>query len=400
MSAKDIRDAQRIHVDFQESSVPGSSRRGGAGGRQRGERERASEPLTQQQAQPPVQPARVEGGGRRRVIFGSSLTSENTSGPASAAQIPSQSRSQVHTPDPSQANLDPAVLERHAALIHRLESMTPNKPSAVSAVKAAIRGYRSSEASAKDLISTVWAVLDQKLEGTASIINSFVDLLEEEDKKQDLLASWRAFDIEQRRQFPELVPRASSSSGGGYAGIASGRLLNIKHTSSARSSNQSNRRVWDRVAQAAGQPPVNGSAPRNKFPPLQAKAGPAPRVVPGSSAPPTWKQNTPSMSAPAVGAFPSLVASTSRPVSVNRTAPGPGAPPPKINNAMFPELPTATSVRERPPISGNSSLRNILGSKPPPSTAVWNSSSSSSNVDQPGSEAAAPLDSSKGKGHL
>ncbi|TFL07380.1 hypothetical protein BDV98DRAFT_578801 [Pterulicium gracile] len=398
MSAKDLRDAQRIHVDFEESFVPGSGRRGG--GRQRGG---APEPSIRQQAQPPppsAQPARVESGGRRRVIFGSSLTSENTSGPASAAQTPPQSRSQVHTPDLSQANADPAVLERHAALIHRLESMTPNKPSAVPAVKAAIRGYRSSEASAKDLISTVWAVLDQKLEGTASIINAFVDLLEEEDKKQDLLASWRAFDIEQRRQFPELAPRASTSSGGGYAGIASGRLLNIKHTSSARSSNQSSRRVWDRVAQAAGQPPANGSTPRNAFPSLQAKAGPAPRVVPGSQAP-TWKPNKPSMVAPAPAvAFPSLGASSSRPFSVSRPAPGPRATPPKINNSMFPELPTATNIREKPPISGNSSLRNILGSKPPPSN-LWNGSSSSSNMDPPTSEstaAAAPQNSSKGKG--
>lgn len=98
--------------------------------------------------------------------------------------------------------------------------MTPNKPSAVPAVKAAIRGYRSSEASAKDLISTVWAVLDQKLEGTASIINAFVDLLEEEDKKQDLLASWRAFDIEVRLPvfhvitFTDLLGTATSSVSG------------------------------------------------------------------------------------------------------------------------------------------------------------------------------------------
>ncbi len=64
------------------------------------------------------------------------------------------------------------------------------------AVKAAIRGYRASESSAKDLISTIWNVLDCHLEHTASIINAFVDLLEEDEKKQDILRSWKGFEIE------------------------------------------------------------------------------------------------------------------------------------------------------------------------------------------------------------
>lgn len=64
------------------------------------------------------------------------------------------------------------------------------------AVKAATRGYRVSETSARDLISTVWNVLDRNLEHTASVVNAFVDLLEEEEKKQDLLSSWKGFEIE------------------------------------------------------------------------------------------------------------------------------------------------------------------------------------------------------------
>jgi len=68
--------------------------------------------------------------------------------------------------------------------------------SAVPAVKAAARGYRTNEAGARDLILTIWNVLDQNLEHTASIVNAFVDLLDEEEKKQDLLASWKGFNIE------------------------------------------------------------------------------------------------------------------------------------------------------------------------------------------------------------
>lgn len=38
--------------------------------------------------------------------------------------------------------------------------------------------------------------MDQKLEHTASIVNAFVDLVDEEDKKQDILTSWKTFEIE------------------------------------------------------------------------------------------------------------------------------------------------------------------------------------------------------------
>jgi hypothetical protein len=44
--------------------------------------------------------------------------------------------------------------------------------------------------------------MDTNLESTASIVNAFVDLVDEEEKKQDLLASWKGFAIEVR--FPAL----------------------------------------------------------------------------------------------------------------------------------------------------------------------------------------------------
>jgi len=74
--------------------------------------------------------------------------------------------------------------------------MAPNPVNAVPAIKAAVRGYRASESSARDLILTVFKVLDDNLDLTASTINGLVDLLDEEDKKQDLLGSWRGFNLE------------------------------------------------------------------------------------------------------------------------------------------------------------------------------------------------------------
>jgi len=82
--------------------------------------------------------------------------------------------------------------------IARLQSLATNQTTAVPVVKAAIQGYRTSESSARDLILTIWNVLDHNLEHTASIVNAFVDLLDQEEKKQDLLASWKGFAIEVR----------------------------------------------------------------------------------------------------------------------------------------------------------------------------------------------------------
>ena len=78
----------------------------------------------------------------------------------------------------------------------RLQSLTTNPTTAVPVIKAATRGYRLAETTARDLILTIWNVVDQKLEHTASIVNAFVDLVDEEEKKQDILASWKSFEIE------------------------------------------------------------------------------------------------------------------------------------------------------------------------------------------------------------
>jgi E3 ubiquitin-protein ligase ZNF598 len=50
---------------------------------------------------------------------------------------------------------------------------------------------------ARDLITTAWSALDQRLEATSNIVSALADLLDEE-KKRDLLASWNGFKIEVR----------------------------------------------------------------------------------------------------------------------------------------------------------------------------------------------------------
>ena len=76
--------------------------------------------------------------------------------------------------------------------------MAPNPTSAVPAIQAAMRSYLHSESAARDLISTVWNILDRNLDGTASVVNMLVDMMDDEDKKRELLAAWNGFKIEVR----------------------------------------------------------------------------------------------------------------------------------------------------------------------------------------------------------
>ncbi|KAJ2923047.1 hypothetical protein H1R20_g14047, partial [Candolleomyces eurysporus] len=245
-----------------------------------------------------------------------------------------------------------------------------------SSARAAARGYKLSETSARDFISTMWNVLDHNLDHTASIVNSFVDLLDEEDKKQDLLASWRGFAIEQRQQFPDLIP---TSVGSGYSGITSGRVLNAKNSTAARSSQQSSRQVLDRVARiASGSSTAAGpstfrpstsvaSRPAEQFPRL------ANTTATSSSSSPAFRQ--PQRSTPWSAAATGRATADVKGKSVTRPAAATTsqrAPPPKLTNAAFPELPSSAASRaNKPQVGGNKSLQNILGAQSAPQASAW-----------------------------
>ncbi|KAI6138107.1 hypothetical protein BKA82DRAFT_4250547 [Pisolithus tinctorius] len=348
MSSRDRRDIRRVQAEFAFEDI-----RGERGNRATRERDREPPPESNQSS------PRALGG--RRGAFGGRLTggsaAESTGGVPFLLNAPG-----LFVPGPSTAPEDAAseVSERYASFLSRVQAAAPNPAGAIPALKAAIRGYRVNESSARDLISTVWNILGNDLDGTASIVNGIVDLLDEESKKSDLLASWNGFKIEQRQHFPELVP---TSVGTAYAGVASGRVISAKKATS-RSSRQTSRQVWDRVAQAA-----SSSAPRMNSPlPSRAVAErfPAlPRPSPASVAPQPQPQRA--------SASASVATYHSLPVSPS-TTPGASAgrrkPPPSFSLGAFPELPSSTNTRPRPPLAGNPSLRNIIGD-PLPSGSAW-----------------------------
>ncbi|KAG5642923.1 hypothetical protein DXG03_001874 [Asterophora parasitica] len=423
MSSRDKKHALRVQAEFEFEEVGVGGRHGR---RDRGHRDRDREPPPhQRQAQqengpapsaPPPGVVRPPGPGRRREGFGASLTVDGPSAPSPQNATPQQSR----PPSPPRGDIDPEIAERHAMFIARLQSLAANPGNGVPVVKAAIRGYRSSESSAKDLISTIWNVLDQNLEHTASIVNAFVDLLDQEDKKTDLLASWKGFEVEQRRQFPDLIPTAVASGSAAYAAITTGRVLNAKHATATRSSQRSSRQVWDRVAQAAGSSlaanQTHTSRPVDRFPALPSSSGPSntaahrgsgQRNTPWSASSSGYRPSGP-MPTPAQASSTHLTIipnpQSSQPSSGRNT---PKQPPPKLSNALFPELPTAASTRPKATVSGNVSLQKILGNPAPPVVPAWAAGGSNSNPGTPtgqageggdGDASAAPGKGKKGKG--
>ncbi|KDQ50095.1 hypothetical protein JAAARDRAFT_142501 [Jaapia argillacea MUCL 33604] len=365
MSSRDKKDARRVVAEFEFEEVGGGGP-GRRGRRDRGDREREREPPPHVPAPPPAAvggPPRPNA--RRREGFGAHLTEGGSNG-SSANITPEPSRRP--SPSPPPADSDPEAAARQSAFTARIVAVAPNNARAVPAVRAAIRSYRASESAARDLISTIWNVLDRDLDNTASIVTAIVDLLlDEEEKKKDLLASWNGFKIEQRRNFPDLVPQGF---GNEYAGIAAGRVLNAKHSTATRSSSRSSRQVWDRVAAAAsasssssGPPPA--PPPPSRFPPLNP-AGPTPVPVPAYRQP---QRNTPWASTVAATSS----ANTFRPMvqQPSRSKPSGGpARAPTLSQSAFPELPSASSGRAKPAVGGNQSLRKILGDPDPPAS-VW-----------------------------
>ncbi|KAF5330528.1 hypothetical protein D9619_005186 [Psilocybe cf. subviscida] len=392
MTARDKREARRIQAEFAFEEVGQGGRHGhgrGGGGRDRDRDRHREPPPPQPQAStsvaPPPPSAPTPAGGNRKAGFGGALTNPNTPGTSTPVN-----RGSTPPGQPS-ADVDPALLERHASFLARLQSLAPNPSSAVAAVKAATRGYRFSESSARDLILTVWNVLDNNLEHTASIINAFVDLLDEEDKKQDLLTSWKGFALEQRRQFPDLTP---TSFGSGYAGITSGRVLNAKHATATRASHS--QQVWNRVEQAASSssatsapmryltplPAPQQQTQQEKFPALGgAGSGPSTTTAGPSRSSGGGTRSTPwsgsSAPPPTLRSQAAVVAASSSPAPGSLTRKGVAArnqpPPPKLSSALFPELPSAATTRVKPQVRGNVSLQNILGSTGPPAVAAWGS---------------------------
>ncbi|CAE6363209.1 unnamed protein product [Rhizoctonia solani] len=392
MSSRDRRDARRIDVAF-GSGTRGSGR--GRGGRMQtseATENRAREPPAHNTTQPPPQPGPPPGRGSRRAAFGASLTVEGYSaqnGASNSQQAPPRP-SPTRTPDP---DVDPETLEQHNQFLSLLDLYASTN--GATAIRGAIRSYKSNESSAKDMLATIRTVLDDNMNAMSTLVNGLVPLFEEE-KRSDILNAWNGMKIEQRDQFPSLTP---TSLGSGFADIASGRVLNVKHStrssnSRVGSSSRSTGAVWDRVERVAAG--LGGPTPalQPSAAPKPIKPNPFPPLSGGASS----RSSASSSSTPWSGG---AAAQTSQHIVITPArAPEPtrsnaGRPPPISSSSAFPELPSSSASRVViPKMSGNQSLKRIAGEPSVPGK-VWGGGSENNT---PTIEETAPATNTGGKG--
>lgn len=392
MSSRDKKDARRVNAafEFQDASSGPNRRRGGGpdsgvggsgGGRERGQRD----------SQPQIAPRPTLGSDNRHSLFGAHLTIERDANNSS----PEPSRQQATPPPPS---MDPLTAEyasfylhscavdanlfsprRYTAVFARLRTLTAHTTNAIAGVKLALRDYTASQSAARDLISTVWNTLDCELDATASIINLVVDFLEEEEKKTDLLSAWNTFKIERRRELSPDIIVLPASAGTDYARVANGRIVSAHRAAPPR---QTQRAVWDRVAQAAERgatypplrvPPQPQPQQPSRHSPQPPTTGPTPGVRQRGARKTAWSASVASVGTGGSGSSSgnNKTNTVSTTLQGGKPPPAPPPPAPALTNAAFPTLPSSGAPRAPPVISARTGqLQHILNSTPP-ATSAW-----------------------------
>lgn len=157
--------------------------------------------------------------------------------------------------------------------------------------------------------------------------------------------------------------------GSHYAGIASGRVLNAKHSTVTRSS-QSSRQLLDRVAQAAASSSRLPLKPPERFPLLQPSVASSSSSVKQSNF--RQAQHTTPWSASAAAASGSSTPVSLPPAGSNSNG---KTESPILSKGAFPQLPQSSVTRApKNSVNGNQSLRNILGESVPANSA-WGGAS-------------------------
>ncbi|GJN94621.1 hypothetical protein Rhopal_007704-T1 [Rhodotorula paludigena] len=306
----------------------------------------------------------ASGSGARASRFGGQLTSDS-SPPSSGATTPLGG-----APLSGNEARDAATLQRHAALLRRVQDLTGGHEGKVAGFKIAARSFRNGEIAASDLVDQLYHVFDQRTDEAESVILGFADLLDDAEKKRAVQIAWR--DLRSENNFPSLAPLAPTLNGVPTSvQPTSQRALSAQHRSGGNASS-----TWDRVERAANSAGPAPIAPRsNPFPALMSasnaksipglsKAGQAKKRVPtgGSTAWSSAAGGSSSSASSGASAFPALgggglrsapvsrPASTtphsiSRPASSSSTsrAAAPRAP----NGLDFPSLPASASEADK-----------------------------------------------------
>lgn len=156
--------------------------------------------------------------------------------------------------------------------------------------------------------------------------------------------------------------------------------MNAKRQTSRTS--RSRRQVLDRVAAAASNSPAwSQSRSTNHFPNLPSTSQPPANPTPAPSRP--QQKQTKQWSNNGQGSTSGFRPQVQQPVSINKPQPKKTGGPPPLSKSAFPELPTVVSNKPpKPFISGNKSLKNIIGDTLPTQPA-WGQGPSSAQPSSP-----------------
>jgi hypothetical protein len=88
---------------------------------------------------------------------------------------------------------------RHAALLARMGMLVNDSSTKLQSFRAAVRQYRNNESGARDMVDTIYNVLDQDVDATTGVVREIASLFESEgdkDKRGAVLEALNGFRIE------------------------------------------------------------------------------------------------------------------------------------------------------------------------------------------------------------
>ncbi|KAG8987543.1 hypothetical protein FRB90_003295, partial [Tulasnella sp. 427] len=337
-------------------------------------------------------------GTMRRTVFGAQLTSPSPSG-APVRNFQNSNAPSSSAPSVDRADTD-QVLQQYADLTTFLGTLGPSA-NGIIAIRSSIRSWRSSESTVYDMLETIFTVLERSMDKMSKVVERLVPIFDSE-KRSELLDAWGGMKAQQERRLPGT--RATQPGQMDFAGVSSGRVINVKQQTRSRGGGR-----LDRVEQAATSSAV----------PLSSAQVAHRRLVPGALPP---EQPKP--------AFPALAGGGARIAAAGGAwvaSPGPSVPPPprptpvpvirsenkkskrdntpaiSLTQSAFPALPVVKDDLPKDFIGGANAGYKPFGTTAPPTTSVWGSAqkstSSKSNSTNVGGSSSRPQQqpSSSGK---
>ena len=283
-------------------------------------------------------------------------------------------------PRPAQTPQDQARQLRHAAVVERASNLLKNDQTKISNFRTHVSSYRSSTMSATELIDAFFSLFDVSSTELGKLIRELADIYENESKRTGLLEawnSWRAIN----EDYPSLpgpagiLPGLASNTTNNDPTTSGRRVLRLK-SSTAQSSRSavSRQGSWGNALAAGG--------PSNPFPALG-----------GASSLANGQKKTP------WGAGASA-ASRLSPVNSRPSSRPPATMGNRINEEMFPSLPTAAKPSTLMAGLTKGAVRwDDRRTNPQPSANPWTNGGISPTPAQAATSTAAPVvDSTGGDG--